>query len=56
MKISNWAFQWKMIFNPDINKQAQEVTFSRKINKLIILHYILIKTKSNNHQLTSISE
>ena len=27
-KISNWAFQWKMSFNPDINKQAQEVLFS----------------------------
>ena len=23
--ISNWAFQWKMIFNPDLTKQAQEV-------------------------------
>ena len=33
MKISNWAFQWKMRFNPDSNKQAQEVIFSRKINK-----------------------
>ena len=28
-KISNWAFQWKMSFNPDVNKQAQEVIFSR---------------------------
>ena len=32
-KISNWAFQWKMSFNPDINKQAQEVIFSRKLQK-----------------------
>ena len=23
-KISNWAFQWKMSFNSDISKQAQE--------------------------------
>ena len=29
-KISEWAFQWKMQFNPDPNKQANEVTFSRK--------------------------
>ena len=43
MKISNWAFQQKMRFNPDPNKQAQEVILSRKI-KLIILRYILIKT------------
>ena len=30
-KISNWAFQWKMSFNPDVNKQAQKVIFSQKI-------------------------
>ena len=33
--ISNWAFQWKMIFNPDLTKQAQEVIFSRKTKKLL---------------------
>ena len=27
-KVSNWAFQWKMSFNPDPSKQAQEVIFS----------------------------
>ena len=27
-KFSNWAFQWKMSFNPDPSKQAQEVIFS----------------------------
>ena len=27
-KISTWVFQWKMNFNPDPNKQAQEVIFS----------------------------
>ena len=26
----NWAFKWKMNFNPDPNKQAQEIIFSRK--------------------------
>ena len=34
MKISDWAFQWKMRFNADLQKQAQEVIFSRKINKI----------------------
>ena len=29
-KISEWAYKWKMLFNPDITKQAQEVIFSRK--------------------------
>ena len=24
-KISEWGYQWKMIFNPDATKQAQEV-------------------------------
>ena len=34
VKISNWAYQWKMSFSPDPNKQAQEVIFSRKTKKL----------------------
>ena len=29
-KINRWAFQWKMSYNPDPKKQAQEVIFSRK--------------------------
>ena len=33
--ITNWAFQWRMIFNPDLSKQAQEVIFSRKIKKML---------------------
>ena len=28
--VKNWAFQWKMAFNPDSNKQATEVVFSHK--------------------------
>ena len=40
-RISNWATQWKMNFNPDTTKQAQEVIFSRKLKKFI-LHYCLI--------------
>ena len=34
-KISNWAYQWKMSFNPDKSKQAQEVIFSRKTQRVI---------------------
>ena len=30
----NWTFQWKLNFNPDPTKQAQEVIFSRKTKKL----------------------
>ena len=32
-KINAWVSQWKMTFNPDPNKQAQEVIFSHKIKK-----------------------
>ena len=28
--ISQWAYRWKMPFNPDKNKQVQEVVFPRK--------------------------
>ena len=30
--INNWAYQWKLAFNPNINKQAVEVLFSHKSN------------------------
>ena len=30
-RINNWAFQWKMSFNPDPNKQTQEVLFFAKL-------------------------
>ena len=33
-KITVWAHKWKMIFSPDISKQAQEVVFSRKTDKV----------------------
>ena len=32
--ISNWAYQWKMSFNPQQDKQAVEVLFSNKKNKV----------------------
>ena len=33
-KISEWAFKWKMSFNPDPSKPAQEVIFSRKLKTI----------------------
>ena len=33
LKIRSWPYQWKMSFNPDPSKQAQEVIFSRNIKK-----------------------
>ena len=41
VKISRWAYQWKMSFNPDPSKQAQEVIFSRKTKKNTILFSLL---------------
>ena len=31
-KITNWAWQWKLVFNPDLTKQAVEVIFSKKLS------------------------
>ena len=45
--IEKWAYQWKMSFNPDPNKQATEVVFSRK--KTLINHPPLV---FNNSQVT----
>ena len=36
LKRTQWAYQWKMSFNPDITKQAQENIFSRK--KIVTSH------------------
>ena len=53
-RINNWAFQWKMSFDPDPNKQAQEVLFSRKIQKssrpsLIFNNNIVTQSLSQKH-------
>ena len=33
--ISKWAFQWKMLFNPDPIKEAIEACFSYKRHKVV---------------------
>ena len=53
-KISDWAFQWKMNFNPDSNKQAQEVIFTRKTLKpshppLTFNNIPVVQTPSQKH-------
>ena len=32
-KTTEWTYKWKISFNPDLNKQVQEVIFSRKLHK-----------------------
>ena len=53
-RINNCAFQGKMSFNPDPNKQAQEVLFSRKIQKssqpsLIFNNNIVTQSLTQKH-------
>ena len=36
-KTSQWGYKWKMLFNPDALKQAQEIVFSRKKIHLTIV-------------------
>ena len=37
-KINQWTYQWKMQFNPDPNKQANEVIFSHKSDSANVFH------------------
>ena len=41
-RVREWAFQGKMSFNTEPSKQAQEVIFTRKLQKKDYLHYILM--------------
>ena len=54
IKISKWAYEWKMSFNPDITKQAQEVIFSRKSKKtghprVHFSHALIAHTNCHKH-------
>ena len=53
-QISNWAFSWKMSFNPDNSKQAKEIVFSKKrsttqLPELIFNNNIVSSTDSHKH-------
>ena len=54
-KISEWPFKWKMSFNPDPTKQAQEVIFSQKMIKpshpLIKLNNLPVQNASSQKHL-----
>ena len=49
------AFQWRMRLNPDAKKQAQEVIFNRKINKIdhppLYFNENLVKSSSTQKHL-----
>ena len=40
--VTDWAYHWKMVFNPDITKQAIEITFSVKKKSLLTLNCSLM--------------
>ena len=46
-KVNTWAFQWKINFNPDPTKQAQEVILNRKLQNTN--HPCLSLTESYKH-------
>ena len=48
-KISLWAQQWKMSFNPDLSKQGREVIFSRQVNKDCHNNNIVYQAMSQKH-------
>ena len=50
-KISDWAFQWKVTFNQDRSKQAQEVIISIKSKKAT--HPPLLFNNNNVSQVSS---
>ena len=54
-KISDRAFQWKTNFNPDPNKQTQEVIFSIKIDEInhppLLFNQSLVKSSSSQKHL-----
>ena len=39
-KINQWSYRWKIQFNSDHNKQANEVIFSQKSNSKNFSYYI----------------
>ena len=47
VKISQWAYQWKMQFNHDPSKQANKIIFSRKLASNNLSHPP-VKCHNNN--------
>ena len=52
--ISNWAYTWKMSFNPDPSKQAKQITFSKKrsdtqLPVLIFNNSVISPSDSHKH-------
>ena len=51
--ISNWAYTWKMSFNPDLSKQAKEIIFSKKQSNIqlpVLTFNNSILSPTNSHK------
>ena len=57
-KISGWVFDWKIKFNADPTKQAQEIMFSKKKTVSIypVVNFDKIKPRQTQRQLIKILE
>ena len=53
-KISGWGYKWKMLFDPDASKQAQEIVFSRKKILLTITTFTSITCRQKEKILKNI--
>ena len=54
--INRWAYQWKMSFNPDPRKQAQEVIFTLERRLMLILNLFSTIIQYTKPQLKTILE
>ena len=53
-RISEWARQWEMSFNPDIARQAIEVTFSKNVTpsnlpQLLFNNFVVLSQDAHKH-------
>ena len=53
-KISGWGYKWKMLFDPDASKQAQEIVFSCKRILLTITTFTSITCRQKEKILKNI--
>ena len=50
IKITQWAYQWKMSFNPDITREARKLFFlERKMIQVIQVYTLIIMREYNDN-------
>ena len=56
VKIQEWTYHWGMSFNPDRNKQAQEVIFSRKLRNFFHPNHPIERSVVHKHLRLTLDE